>query len=356
MKPEQPRVRIALVGTGFIGKRHIGFLRSRAEFDLVAAADPAPGAAAYLAAEGIAGFADFHRMIDELRPDGVIAATPNALHEDVALACIAHKIPVLIEKPIADKLEAAIRIAKAATAAGVPVLVGHHRRHNPMIKAARGFLSENRLGRIVSVAALDLRRKPDAYYQARWRRDPGGGPMLINGIHDIDCLRWLCGEIDTIYAMTSNNARGFAVEDTAAVTIRFGSGAIGNLTLSDAVQAPWAWEIVSGEEPEYPRAPEDCYLICGTEGSLAVPSLTHWRNERGGGRADPFNRSSLFYVPADPWIEELLHFARVIRGKEKPLVTAEDATQTLAAVLAVARSAETGMPVNVADMFQRGLS
>jgi predicted dehydrogenase len=351
MSKTQPRVRIGLVGTGFIGKRHIGFLHSQPVFDLVGAADPASGAAGYLAARGVPHFNDYKRMIAEMRPDGVIVATPNALHEEVAIACIEQKIPVLVEKPIADKLESAIRIATAAEAADVPVLVGHHRRHNPLMRAARTFLQENRLGRIVSVAALDLRRKPDAYYEAPWRREPGGGPMLINGIHDIDCLRWLCGEIETVYAVTSNATRRFAVEDTAAVTIRFASGAIGNLTLSDAVQAPWAWEIVSGEEPEYPRAAEECYYICGTEGALAIPSLTHWRNERGGGRADPFNRNNLFYVPADPWVEELLHFARVIRREEPPLLDARDGALTLAAALAVARSAGTGLPVTVAEMF-----
>jgi predicted dehydrogenase len=352
MNQVPPPIRIAVVGTGVIGKRHIGSLNAAPIFDVVAAADPAPGAVEFLAAQGIPHFTDYRRMIEQLRPDGVIVATPNALHEEVALACIAHKIPALVEKPIADTLEAALRIAKAAGAAGVPILVGHHRRHNPMMKAARAFLDENRLGRIVSVAALDLRRKPDAYYQALWRREPGGGPMLINGIHDFDCLRWLCGEIETIYALTSNGARGFAVEDTAAVTIKFASGAVGNLTLSDAVQAPWAWEIVSGEEPEYPRAAEECYFICGTEGSMAVPSLTHWRNERGGGRADPFARKNLFYVPADPWVEELLHFARVIRGQERPLVSAQDGARTLATVLAVARSAATGLPVAVTDMYR----
>jgi len=153
-----------------------------------------------------------------------------------------------------------------------------------------------------------------------------------------------------VIASTSNQVRGFAVEDTAAVTLRFESGALGNLTLSDAVQAPWAWEIASGEETEYPHQHEDCYLIAGTEGSLAVPTLNHWRNERGGGRADPFIRKQLFFVPANPWIEELLHFAAVARRKTEPLITAEDGTRTLATVLAVARSAETGRPVVISDM------
>lgn len=353
MASSKSPVRIALVGTGFIGKRHIGFLRSRPVFDLIAAADPAPGAAPYLKEQGVPHFPDYRVMLEQERPDGVIVATPNNLHEEVALACIEAGIPAVVEKPISDTLASAMRIAKAAKEKDVAILVGHHRRHNPMMRAAKAFLDQGTLGDIVSVAALDLRRKPDSYYEAPWRREPGGGPMLINGIHDIDCLRFLCGEIDSVFALQTNRTRGFKVEDTAAVTIRFASGAIGNLTLSDTVQAPWAWEITSGEEPEYPRVTEDCYFICGSHGSLTVPTLTHWQNERGGGRADPFQRKQLFYVPADPWVEELLHFARVIRGEEKPLITADDGARTLAAVLAVARSAETGQPVSVDAMYDR---
>lgn len=344
--------RIALVGTGFIGRRHVGFLRSRPDvFALVGAADPAPNAAGYCREQAIPHFADYRRMLAELKPDGVIVATPNALHAEVALACIEAGIPAMVEKPVTDRLDTAMDLARAATKAGIPVLVGHHRRHNPLIKAAKAFIDSGALGTILSVAAIDMRRKPDAYYEAAWRREPGGGPLLINGIHDFDCLRWLCGEIESIYAVTGNHGRGFTVEDTAAVTIRFKSGAMGNLSISDAVQGPWAWEIVAGEEPEYPRELEDCYIIGGSDGALAIPSLVHWRNERGGGRADPFIRHRLFHVPADPWVEELLQFVRVIRGEEKPLVSVEDAARTLAAVLAVSRSAETGQPVRIDDMF-----
>lgn len=340
-------VRLAVIGAGFIGRRHIELLRRRPDlFQCVAAADPSPASARYLEAAGIPCFGDYRQLIDKVRPEGVIIATPNALHEEGALAAIEARIPALVEKPVTDTLAAALRLVSAVRASGVPVLVGHHRRHNPLLKAAKDYITTGALGEILSVAAINLRRKPDAYFDIAWHREPGGGPLLINGIHDFDCLRWLCGEITHLFAMTGNRGRGHPVEDCGAVTMKFSSGAIGSLTISDAVQAPWAWEIASGEEPDYPREAEDCYMICGTKGSLAVPTLTVWRNERGGGRADPFHRHRLFYVPADPWAEELVHFADVVRGLSKPLVTAADAARTLSVVLAIARSAETGEPVS----------
>jgi predicted dehydrogenase len=351
MQPEEKPVDIAVVGAGFIGRRHINFLKNHKVFNVVAAADPAPGSDGYLQQQQIPHYTDFRKMLDAVHPEGVIAATPNALHEEVALACMERKIPVLIEKPIAHTIESATRICEAARKSGVPVLVGHHRRHNPLMRAALEFLRDDGIGDFTAVAAFDLRRKPDSYYKSSWRREPGGGPMLINGIHDVDCLRSLCGEIDSLMALTANKARGFPVEDTAAVTFRFENGGLGNLTISDAVQAPWAWEVNSGEEPEYPYIHADCYLITGTKGALSVPTLTHWHNEHGGGRADPFLRKKLFYVPADPWVEELKHFARVARGLEKSLIDAEDGLRTLAATLAVARSAETGRPVTMKEMY-----
>jgi predicted dehydrogenase len=351
MPPTRPPLRIAIVGAGFIGRRHIGFVRQLPTFELVGAADPAPRSQAYLREQGVADFADYRKMLDATRPEGVVVATPNALHEEVAVACVERGIPVLIEKPVAHSVESAVRICDAVRRTGVAALVGHHRRHNPLMRTAREFLAGGAIGRIVAVAAQDLRRKPDPYYEQTWRREPGGGPILINGIHDVDCLRWLCGEIETVMAITANRARNFAVEDSAAVTFGFVSGAVGTLTLSDAVQGPWAWEIASGEEKGYPHQREDCYLITGTDGSLALPTLTHWRNERGGGRGDPFIRKELFYEPADPWVEEIRHFADVIDDKAPPLVTVEDGTRTLAATLAIARSAATGQPVAVGELY-----
>lgn len=347
---EHGPARLAVVGTGFIGRRHIEFLRSNALFDPVAAADPSPEAAHYLAERGIAHYQDFERMLDEVRPEGVVVATPNHLHEVVAVAALERGIPALVEKPIAHTLDSARRIVDASEKTGVAVLVGHHRRHNPLMRTARDFIRSGGIGKVISVAAQHLRRKPDAYYEVAWKREPGGGPVLINAIHDIDCLRFLVGEIDSLVAMTGNAARGFAVEDAVSVTFRFDGGALGTLTLSDAVQAPWAWELTTGEEPEYQRQFADCYLICGTEGALAVPTLTHWRNENGGGRADPFICKRLFYVPSDPWVEELKHFVDVIRGRAPSLVTAEDGLSTLASTLALLRSAEEGATIKISEM------
>jgi predicted dehydrogenase len=98
-----------------------------------------PAAAAYLRQRQVPHFDDYRKMLDTLRPEGVVVATPNALHEQVTMACVERGIPALIEKPIAHSLASAKAICAAAKDSGVPVLIGHHRRHNPLMRAAREF-------------------------------------------------------------------------------------------------------------------------------------------------------------------------------------------------------------------------
>jgi predicted dehydrogenase len=243
----------------------------------------------------------------------------------------------------------AVRTAKA------PVLVGHHRRHNPLLRAAADHIANGGIGKIVAVYGTWLRRKPDEYYEDKWKLQAsmGGGVLLINTIHDVDCLRMLCGEIESVQAMTSSATRGFDVEDTAAVTMRFANGALGTLTVSDTTVAPWCWEMTSQEDPRFATIPENCYTVCGTEGSLAVPTLETWTNEPNGGRAAPFIRRRLYHLPADALTEQLAHFAQVIRGEAKPLVTADDAARTLAATLAIRMSAAERRTVDVASLLSR---
>ncbi|ERI49561.1 hypothetical protein N878_28035, partial [Pseudomonas sp. EGD-AK9] len=160
---------------------------------------------------------------------------------------------------------------------------------NPLIVRARELIEAGALGRLTTVTALWQLRKPDSYYAIPWRREAGAGLLLTNLIHDLDLLRHLCGEVRQVQAFTSNGVRGFANEDSAAILLQFASGALGSLTGSDAVAAPWSWELASGENPVYPRqAEQPCYLLAGTAGALSIPQLKRWHYaEAGAGWHEP---------------------------------------------------------------------
>jgi predicted dehydrogenase len=342
------RLRIGVIGAGAFGRRHIETIGREPLCEVAAIADPTPEAAAFARQNGFAHYANFDDMLADAKLDAAIIATPNAMHVPAGLACAAHGVHMLIEKPIAETVEAARQLSDSAQRAGVALLVGHHRRYNPVIAKAREIVQGGAIGRLTAVAALWLLQKPSSYYEIGWRvQREGGGPLLINLVHDIDDLRFICGEIASVQAMSANAARGFAVEDTAAITLRFVGGALGTITLSDAVAAPWSWEITSGEAPNYPQRPENCYLFAGTDGSLAVPKLELWRYDGETGWLAPLSCERLEVGPEDPQVRQLRHFCRVIRGEEKPLITGSDATQTLAVTLAIREAAETGRRIDL---------
>lgn len=332
-------LQIAVVGAGLIGRAHIALIRKSAQCVLAAIADPMPQAEALAKEIGVPYFAELGRMLDEVKPQGVIVATPNAAHADNGHDCITRGIPLLVEKPITENVDSARKLAAAARKADVPLLVGHHRRHSAILAQARDLIRSGGLGRIVSVTGFTTFLKPDPYFNVAWRREPGGGPVLINLIHDIDDLRFLVGDIARLQAMTSSAVRGFKVEDSAVVNLHFANGALGSITCSDAAAAPWSWELTSGENPAYPRNREDCYFISGTEGSLAVPTMRMWTYGTERGWNVPLHQTQLSQDEADPLARQLDHFCAVIRREAEPACSGEDGAKTLAATLAIHESA-----------------
>ena len=346
MQPEP--LRIGVVGAGAFGQRHIAIAAKEPMCRIVAIADPAPAAIALAQRAGFEHYAVPDDMLDNGRLDAVIIATPNATHAPIGLACAARGIHMLVEKPIAETVEAAAGLARAAESAGVVLLVGHHRRYNPMLEKAREIVRSGRLGRLTAIAAMWMLQKPDDYFSVAWRTErPGGGPILINLIHDIDDLRYVCGEIESVAAMTGHATRALVVEDSAAISLRFVEGAIGTVTVSDCAAAPWSWEITTGESPLYPQRRENCYLISGTEGSLTVPKLELWRYLGEKGWYAPLSRETIDVASADPLARQIRHFCRAIRGEETPRISGTDATRTLAVALAVTEASRTGRTINL---------
>ena len=349
--PEAPPVRVALVGAGLIGRTHLAALGRSPRCAPCAVVDPSPGAAGVAAAAGVPHLDSLEALLAGERPDGVILATPNRLHLEQTLACLERGLAVLVEKPLAASVAEGERLVRAVRAGGGRVLVGHHRTHGSILRAARELIADGALGRLVAVSGSATFYKPDDYFDAGpWRRERGAGPILINLIHEVHSLRLLCGEIVAVQAFASNAVRGFAVEDTAAINLRFASGALGTFLLSDTAASPRSWEQSSGENPAYAHhGDEDCYLVAGTRGSLAVPTMRLHRYAREADRSwwKPFEESVVPVERDDPIERQLEHFVDVIRGAAEPLVDVASALANLRVTEAVAEAAATGGTVAI---------
>ncbi|HEY4294899.1 MAG TPA: Gfo/Idh/MocA family oxidoreductase [Paraburkholderia sp.] len=341
---------LAVAGAGLIGRRHIDLVRANSRCRLAAIVEPAPFGRALADELDVAWFDSLEALLATRRADGVILATPNALHADQALACLRAGVPALIEKPLAHTLDEGVRLQAEANRSDVPLLVGHHRLHSPILATARRIIGEGRLGELVGVLGSAIFYKPDDYFeQAPWRAQRGGGPILINMVHEIGNLRAMCGEIASVQALASNARRGFPVEDTVSITLRFVNGALGTFLLSDTAGAARSWEHTTRENPRYPSYDdEDCYVVTGDLGSLAIPTMRlktyATREARSWWR--PFDIATVPVEHADPLVRQLDHFCDVIEGSAVPLVSVSDALQNLRIAEAIGEAAASGRIVD----------
>lgn len=332
--------RISVAGAGLIGQRHIAAIGRVTGVTLAGVLDPAVQEAGNLP------------MVADLEAlaacsDGVILAVPNALHRSMTIALVEADCPVLVEKPLAGTAAEGADMVAAAERAGVPLLVGHHRRHNPLIAKAKEIIDGGQLGPITAVHGHCWLPKPDRYYANAWRQGAGAGPLFINLIHDVDVLMHLCGPITDVQALESNAIRGAEAEEVSVAILRFASGALGTVNLSDVSLGPWSWELTAGENPAYPATDQSSYVIGGRNGSLALPNLTLWSQADGPDWWAPISTTRMPLDQVDPLEAQIAHFADVIRGDAQPLVTGEDGLRAVRVVEAIKQAAQSGQAVAI---------
>ncbi len=340
-------VRLALMGAGLIGRQHAARIAANPNARLAAIIDPADPGRALAAGHQVPWYPSLEAMLAVDRPEGVVIATPNQLHVPHGLACAAALLPALVEKPLADEMAQAQILVEAFEERGLPLLTGHHRRHNPLVRQARAQIEQGHLGRIISLQATCWFFKPDSYFEPLWRRQPGAGPVLLNLIHDVDLLRHLCGEIVSVQAATSNAVRGLAVEDSAVILLRFASGALGTMNVSDTVVSPWSWEFTAGENPHYTQTPESTYLIGGSKASLSVPHLDLWRHTTKPDWWEPIAAERVAVAHEDPLACQIDNFCAVIRGTATPVVSGREGLQTLRVMAAIQQAARSGEIIHI---------
>ena len=324
-------MRVGVIGVGSMGQNHARVYSEIA--DLVGIADPDVKAGGVVSNRfNVSYFTDPADLLKE-ELDAVSVCVPTEHHATVALRVLHAGIPVLVEKPLAATVHEARSIVDAAKEAGLTLAVGHIERHNPAIAAVKRHLQEGQYGDLVTATARRVSSFPGRV------RDIG--VVMDLGVHEIDVLRYLVeAPVESVFALGGRKVHG-TLEDHANVLLRFSNGVHG------FVEVNWLTPM------KVRRLALTCLKnfveVDYTEQSVTVSSSTL-------GPLDPFN---LYQIPLEhhsqkihvrkeePLKRELADFLGAIREKRPPLVSGEDAVETLRVAIAATESHRTGKLVQL---------
>jgi predicted dehydrogenase len=271
----KPKLRIGLIGTGFMGKTHVfGFASAPKVFDLPyeielhTVADISEETARKAAHDF--GFAhattDWRDLVNSPEIDVIDITAPNPLHKEMALAAIAAGKHVYCEKPLAPLASDAEDMAIAAEAAGVKTQVGFNYLCNPMLKLAKTMIAEGELGEIRGYRGLHCEDyMADASSPFSFRHDPAGGGALADiGSHALATAEYLLGPITEVLGDcitmiptrpdAQGGTRAVQVDDVGRAFVRFANGAQGS------IEGNW---IATGRKMQHD------FEVYGTKGALS---------------------------------------------------------------------------------------
>ena len=298
--------------------------------------------------------AHYQSVADLLRsshkPDAAVICTPNHTHVAVAKELSSGGVHLLIEKPLSTNESCAKELLEHLKGNSVRTLVGHHRRFNPYMVATKQILDAGALGHVIAISGLWATYKPLDYFDppTEWHRSGTGGVILINMIHEIDLLHYLFGPIARVHAEKTISQRGYEAEEGAALTVRFATGVVGTLIISDNAPSPHNFESGTGENPLIPKSGKDFYRIFGSEASLSVPDMTL---SSYNGKSKTWHQEMVQEsVPVEdgvPFELQLAHFIKVMRGEEAPSCTVRAGLAAVAVCSAIKKAVDANATVEI---------
>jgi len=203
-------------------------------------------------------YQDFEAFLNHRPMDLVIIGSPSGLHATQGIAAARRGLHVVTEKPIEISTARADALIEAAKQSHVQLGVIFQDRTKPHIRQLKTWLDQGLLGRPLIVDARVMWYRPPEYYSnSRWRGTfalDGGGALINQGVHTVDLLLWLLGDVVRVEARTGTLLHKIEAEDTAAAILEFRSGALGILHATTAAY------------PGYPRR----VAISGTEGTVIL--------------------------------------------------------------------------------------
>jgi UDP-N-acetyl-2-amino-2-deoxyglucuronate dehydrogenase len=339
-------LKFALVGCGRIAKRHSELL-GLGQIEgakLVAACDTDAAKAADIGKQfSIAHFTDMHQMMQSVAIDVVVVLTESGNHAKHVVELARHGKHIVVEKPMALRLEDADAMIAACDAAGVKLFVVKQNRFNVPVVKLREAVEQKRFGKLVLGTVRVRWCRPQSYYdQAPWRGTWAldGGVLTNQASHHIDMLEWMLGEVDSVFAMSTTALANIEAEDTAVVTLKFKNGALGVIEATTAVR---------------PKDLEGSISILGEGGSVeiggfAVNKMKVWNfieTMPGDDEVmDKFsvNPPNVYGFGHQAYYE---HVVDCIKNNSKHLVDGLTGRKSLELINAIYESIETGKEVSL---------
>jgi UDP-N-acetyl-2-amino-2-deoxyglucuronate dehydrogenase len=252
-------IHIGLIGGGNISETHARAARAIPGVEISAIHGTNTGKVARFSREhGGAAYQDFDAFLKHRPMDMVIIGSPSGLHAEQGIAAAGRGLHVLTEKPIEISTARADALIEAAKQARVQLGVIFQDRMKPQIRQLKGWIEQGLLGKVLFVdARVKWYRPPEYYANSNWRGTialDGGGALINQGVHTVDLLLWLLGNVVRVQARTATLLHKIETEDTAVATLEFANGALG------------VFHATTAAYPGYPRRVE----ITGTEGTVIL--------------------------------------------------------------------------------------
>ncbi|WP_231593998.1 Gfo/Idh/MocA family protein [Cytobacillus firmus] len=342
---EGKEMNFAIVGCGFISKKHAEAIKNLANAKLVAVCDKVESAMdPYVAQHGAKPYTELSEMLEDNSIDVVCICTPSGLHAALAEQIAAAKKHIVLEKPIAMTIEETNRIINASKKYSIKLAVVHPNRFRPVVQELRKIIEKGLLGKISHATCIvNWNRNQEYYDQAPWRgtKEHDGGVLMNQAIHNLDLLLWFMGKPEEVYSMEATRLRNMEAEDVSTGVIRFENGALGTVQAATTV---------------YPKNFEESITIFGEKGTVKIGGMNalYFEHLDIKGLSEEETRDLKLSVKADPWgipghqciIEDMI---KAIEEDRQPAVTGDDGKQALELVVAFYKSAEKNQPIKIGN-------
>jgi len=328
------KVRFAIVGCGRIAYRHIEAIEANENAELAALCDLNIERANERNKEAqVAVYQDYNEMLQKEDIDVVNIMTPSGMHVEHALDIInKHTKHIVIEKPMCLNVRDGVKLIETAKDKNVQLFVVHQNRFNKAVQKIKSAIESNQMGRI-ALATVRLRWSRGQNY---YNRDPwrgiwalDGGVLTNQAIHHIDILRWLIGDVNSVSAIGATQFVDIEVEDTACVWLKFKNGALGIIEATNTVR-PKDKDL---EASVSILTEKGAIVVEGT----SVNKLTTWTCEDIDVAEFSEDHPNVYGFGHNHIINNVVD---VLQKGRKPLVSAEDALESIKLLSAIYKSME----------------